>query len=159
VLETDGTQLRSYHLRPTIYHLYEPTLLMIGKQSFPVTLAKGPHPFPFRTRPLSPSAPMVLRGRPRGRVGRRRGIILKARDSFLSFFFGEIEAYRPFSPDLAPRLLTTRADELHQGADCFPSLLAVDSKAGVRRGGLSGLCSRFQPTRRRSGRPECCRRR
>jgi hypothetical protein len=35
-------------------------------------MAKGKHPAPFRTRKLSPSAPMVLRGRPRGRVGRRR---------------------------------------------------------------------------------------
>jgi hypothetical protein len=35
-------------------------------------MAKGKHPVPFRTRKLSSSAPMVLRGRPRGRVGRRR---------------------------------------------------------------------------------------
>src|SRR5690242_21901801 len=34
--------------------------------------AKGKHPVPFRTRKLSSSAPMVLRGGPRGRVGRRR---------------------------------------------------------------------------------------
>ena len=37
-----------------------------------VAIAKGKHPVPFRTRKLSPSAPMVLRGGPRGRVGRRR---------------------------------------------------------------------------------------
>ena len=37
-----------------------------------VAMAKGKHPVPFRTRKLSPSAPMVLRGGPRGRVGRRR---------------------------------------------------------------------------------------
>ena len=36
------------------------------------TRAQGPHPFPSRTRPLSPAAPMVLRPRERGRVGRRR---------------------------------------------------------------------------------------
>src|SRR5699024_8587385 len=35
-------------------------------------MAKGKRPAPFRTRKLSPSAPMVLRGRPRGRVGHRR---------------------------------------------------------------------------------------
>ena len=28
----------------------------------PVTMAEGSHPFPFRTRPLSPPAPMVLPG-------------------------------------------------------------------------------------------------
>jgi hypothetical protein len=35
-------------------------------------IASGKRPVPFRTRKLSPSAPMVLRGKPRGRVGRRR---------------------------------------------------------------------------------------
>ncbi len=35
-------------------------------------MAAGSHPFPFRTRKLSPPAPMVLGGRPPGRVGRRR---------------------------------------------------------------------------------------
>src|ERR1039457_5398057 len=35
-------------------------------------MAKGKHPVPFRPRKLSSSAPMVLRGGPRGRVGRRR---------------------------------------------------------------------------------------
>ena len=38
------------------------------------TSARGPHPFPFRTRSLSPAAPMVLRPRGRGRVGRRQPI-------------------------------------------------------------------------------------
>ena len=41
-------------------------------------MAEGPHPFPSRTRPLSPPAPMVLPGRPGGRVGRCRSF------SFLS---------------------------------------------------------------------------
>jgi hypothetical protein len=35
-------------------------------------MAKGKHPVPFRTRKLSPSAPMVLPGGLGGRVGRRR---------------------------------------------------------------------------------------
>jgi hypothetical protein len=35
-------------------------------------IALGKHPVPSRTRKLSPSAPMVLHGRPCGRVGRRR---------------------------------------------------------------------------------------
>src|ERR1051326_4948570 len=35
-------------------------------------MAKGKHPVPFRTRKLSSSAPMVLQGRPCGRVGHRR---------------------------------------------------------------------------------------
>jgi hypothetical protein len=35
-------------------------------------MARGPHPFPFRTRSLSLAARMVLLGRPSGRVRRRR---------------------------------------------------------------------------------------
>ena len=35
-------------------------------------MAAGSHPFPFRTRKLSPPAPMVLGERSPGRVGRRR---------------------------------------------------------------------------------------
>src|SRR3954451_20899544 len=40
-------------------------------------IASGKRPVPFRTRKLSPTAPMVLRGGPRGRVGRRRTTLLK----------------------------------------------------------------------------------
>src|SRR3954447_12380092 len=39
-----------------------------------VALAEGSHPVPFRTRKLSPPAPMVLPGKLGGRVGRRRSI-------------------------------------------------------------------------------------
>jgi hypothetical protein len=39
---------------------------------FSVAMAEGSHPFPFRTRKLSPPAPMVLGRRLPGRVGRRR---------------------------------------------------------------------------------------
>ena len=39
---------------------------------FSAAIAEGSHLFPFRTEKLSPPAPMVLRGKPRGRVGRRR---------------------------------------------------------------------------------------
>ncbi len=43
---------------------------------FAVVTARGRHPFPFRTRQLRLSAPMILRGQLRGKVGSRR-------DSFL----------------------------------------------------------------------------
>jgi hypothetical protein len=39
---------------------------------FPAVIAAGRHLFPFRTEKLSPPAPMVLGGKPPGRVGRRR---------------------------------------------------------------------------------------
>lgn len=38
----------------------------------PAAAAAGAHPVPCRTRKLSPPAPEVLRGGPRGRKGRRR---------------------------------------------------------------------------------------
>ena len=38
-----------------------------------VTIAEGTHPFPFRTRKLSPPAPMVLPNG--GRVGRRQAFL------------------------------------------------------------------------------------
>ena len=43
-----------------------------GLGQFPVAMARGKHLFPFRTEPLSPSAPMVLGPQGPGRVGRRR---------------------------------------------------------------------------------------
>lgn len=42
------------------------------KEVFLVILAAGVHPVPSRTRQLSPPAPMVLEGRPSGRVGHRQ---------------------------------------------------------------------------------------
>ncbi len=39
---------------------------------FPVVIGEGSHPFPFRTRKLSPLPPMVLRAKVRGRVGHCR---------------------------------------------------------------------------------------
>ena len=47
-------------------------LPFVCSESFPVAISEGSHPFPSRTRKLSPPEPMVLRGKPRGRVGRRR---------------------------------------------------------------------------------------
>ena len=49
-------------VRPSDSPTYRPIWL--------VTSATGPHPFPSRTRQLSLSASMVLRGIPRGRVDR-----------------------------------------------------------------------------------------
>lgn len=39
---------------------------------FPVALPEGPHPFPYRTRKLSPPRPMILLPRGSGKVGRCR---------------------------------------------------------------------------------------
>src|SRR4051812_27127142 len=45
---------------------------VVHLDSVSAAIATGKRPAPFRTRKLSPSAPMVLPGRPGGRVGRRR---------------------------------------------------------------------------------------
>ena len=41
-----------------------------------VITAEGIHPFPFRTRPLSPPAPKVLGAQASGRIGHRQGLSL-----------------------------------------------------------------------------------
>ena len=53
-------------------------LRMFLVANFPVAISEGSHPFPSRTRKLSPPEPMVLRGKPRGRVGRCRIFLLRA---------------------------------------------------------------------------------
>ena len=55
--------------------------------TFPVTIAEGKHPFPYRTRQLSPLAPMVLLARVSGRVGRCRETEKKPFPYGKGFFF------------------------------------------------------------------------
>ncbi len=57
-------------------------------ESFPAAIAAGRHLFPFRTEKLSPPAPMVLGGRPPGRVGRRRDSDRQGRSKRPFFFLG-----------------------------------------------------------------------
>src|SRR3954470_10835563 len=52
---------RAHHARRSRSHLHRVS----------AAIATGKRPAPFRTRKLSPSAPMVLPGGPGGRVGRR----------------------------------------------------------------------------------------
>ena len=65
--------------------------------SFPVTMAKGIHLFPYRTQKLSLSAPMVLGWRRPGRVGRCRIPKEKGFSFAESFFF--CPPLRPILPD------------------------------------------------------------
>jgi hypothetical protein len=44
---------------------------------FPAAISRRPHPIPSRTRKLSSSEPMVLHGKPCGRVGRCRDLFPK----------------------------------------------------------------------------------
>ena len=61
---------------PTLTHpycrLYGPRCTREPQRDRPVIMARGPHPFPFRTRSLSLAARMVLPGKPGGRVRRHR---------------------------------------------------------------------------------------
>src|SRR5829696_5495585 len=69
-------------------------------------IARGKHLFPFRTEPLSLSAPMVLGGQPPGRVGRRRSLSRAApRGGSFSF-----RAQVP--PEMAPPLRSGLSDRL-----------------------------------------------
>ncbi len=71
---------------------------------FPVAISEGSHPFPSRTRKLSPPEPMVLRGKPRGRVGRCRIFFSPPLAPFTGprgFFFPLVAG---FGSSVAPRL-------------------------------------------------------
>ena len=62
-----------------------------------MAIATGPHPFPFRTRKLSLSAPMVLGGIPPGRVGRRRIFSMKKPPPRGGGFFAFLDHWIAFS--------------------------------------------------------------
>jgi hypothetical protein len=91
----------------------------------PVTMAEGPHPFPFRTRPLSPPAPMVLSGQPGGRVGRCRDFL--------------------HSTSPKPRSNRTGAFLLHGDSGCARRGLTPGSARGVRRVRAARLEQRQPP--------------
>ncbi len=55
-----------------------PSTYDLPPTGFPAILPEGPHPFPSRTRQLSPPGPMVLAASAAGRVGRRRIKIKRA---------------------------------------------------------------------------------
>ena len=61
----------------------------VTRYRFPVVFSKRPHPIPSRTRKLSSSEPMVLHGKPCGRVGRCRDLFPKPRidKTVRGFFF------------------------------------------------------------------------
>ncbi len=73
----------------------------VARKSFSVAMPRGSHPFPSRTRKLSPSGPMVLHGQLCGRVGRRRDLICKPVQSLCcTGFFACWKAMASSSPYL-----------------------------------------------------------
>src|SRR5215469_1424291 len=63
---------------------------------FWVAVAKGIHPFPSRTRKLSPSAPIVLHARVCGRLG-SRPVKFKSPANKLGFFYFWLRFFRATS--------------------------------------------------------------
>ena len=103
----------------------------------------GSHPFPFRTRKLSPPAPMVLGRRLPGRVGRRRISQTERgpsgpRSSFSYLFIGPIRSapWPPLPLDVPPADPGVRALGLHHHAPraavvLRPEHVAVDDRIDV----------------------------
>ena len=109
---------------------------------FPAAIAKGKHPVPFRTRKLSSSAPMVLRGRPRGRAGHRRSTIHKGADpSRVSpfVFFQHLCRAAPASAS-ALRGASSRSaplGETSSAGGCPPGAVELAARAGFARNASS----------------------
>src|ERR1700745_3742059 len=65
-----------------------------GRPKFPVVISRRSHPIPSRTRKLSSLEPMVLLGRPSGRGGRCRDLLIKGpreeSRGLLSFVFSAL---------------------------------------------------------------------
>src|SRR5262245_15250568 len=103
-------------------------------------MAEGSHPFPFRTRPLSPPAPMVLPGQPGGRVGRCRDFSFSrgpdAQASGASFFFlaSRAGARLTHGRQRRPSLSKTAGDPSMSGHSKWASIKhkkgALDAKRG-----------------------------
>ena len=136
----------------------EPRTVLIHK--FPVVISRRPHPIPSRTRKLSSSEPMVLHGKPCGRVGRCRDFF-KARPeqgglSFLSLLvpLGRLQR-------LCSSAASTYADGREEaGALGFPTscelarvspspAMAAGRLPGDHPGGWARFCPLRPPSARR----------
>lgn len=80
---------------------------------FLVAMAEGSHPIPSRTRSLSLPAPMVLQGRPCGRVGRRQ--IYGPLGDEGAFFIGSARLVMPSWTPCASRRASCVAEETDAG--------------------------------------------
>src|SRR4030065_14008 len=117
-----------------------------------VAMAERKHPFPSRTRKLSSPAPMVLRGYPRGRVGRRRiNLQALAPETEQGLFVGTVLCTDLAGPQRV-RSHTTGVDEPAGDLRTVPM-------PPVRRLGRTAKCSqshngRGKDRRRSQDRPE-----
>src|ERR1043165_4747074 len=71
----------------TYLHCDPYSITITHDHKFPVIIEWRKHPFPFRTRQLSSTSPMILRGQLCGKVGRRRDNMKGPRGNLRAFFF------------------------------------------------------------------------
>jgi hypothetical protein len=137
--------------------------------SFPVVTAEGPHPISFRTRKLSPPAPMVLHGYPCGRVGHCRNFTLErgaAHQRRPALFFVRITRTPSKRWACSSAWLERTPDKREVGSSSLPRPTRFSSwgRSSVGRAlPLQGRCRRFDSVRlhslylsRKPGRL-CCR--
>src|ERR1043165_8738398 len=70
----------------TYLHCDPYSITITHDHKFPVIIEWRKHPFPFRTRQLSSTSPMILRGQLCGKVGRRRDNMEGPRGNSWAFF-------------------------------------------------------------------------
>ena len=113
--------------------------LSVSINDFSVAMPRGSHPFPSRTRKLSPSAPMVLSGKLGGRVGHCRDFNKASKGNpFEAFSFSrskrDSDAAKPCGK--APQPTISCCEELsredlpsmsHRLGHCEPESLADDT--------------------------------
>ena len=127
-----------------------------------MAIAKGIHLFPYRTQKLSPSAPMVLGGRPPGRVGRCRISIYSSvaqRWSTRLLTEGLLVRVQPGEPDFKPPIsavfcFIAAPPGCSGGVVAFPgSMTFVLNRVSVRTHTLRPRCSSSipRPTTKRLG--------
>ena len=106
---------------------------------FPVVIGEGSHPFPFRTRKLSPLPPMVLHAKVCGRVGHCREYFSSPPFGGLSFVRSTLLCQK-HPPEPAPRrasACTDAFDAAHIATDGSRDHLARRSAAIRGRDRLS----------------------
>ena len=112
-------------------------------QSVSVAIAEGRHPVPYRTRKLSPPAPMVLPGKLGGRVGRRRDSSRSAASmGGASSFPGPDTCARGRVPAPCGRWRTTTHNPTAPGALPAPK---PEAPAAATRRGPAAVASRVVP--------------
>ena len=130
---------------------YESVIYLV---SFPVVTAEGPHPISFRTRKLSPPAPMVLHGYLCGRVGHCRNFTLErgaAQQRRLALFFVRITRTPSKRWACSSAWLERTPDKREVGSSSLPRPTRISPVGGRSSVGralpLQGRCRRFESVR------------